>query len=121
MGSLLERVRSIVETGLRRWGASQVALLKRAFDAGGHSFHGGPSWAPREEATGPMLGGSGGSLAQALFVSFAGTKLLLGNRSPIASYHHYGTKELPARPIVVVTKADVQRLKTDLQTLARSM
>lgn len=121
MGQLYDKVRTIAESALRQWGAAQVGVLRRAFDQGGHAFHGGPQWRPRESASGPFLGGSGGSIAQAMFVQFAGTKLLLGNRSPLAGYHHYGTKELPARPIVVLTQDDLMRLKQVMQQKARSI
>lgn len=120
MGRLYDKVRSIAESALRQWGMAQVSLLRRAFDVGGHSFHGGPQWRPRESASGPFLGGSGGSIAQAMFVQFAGVKLLLGNKSELAAYHHFGTKNLPARPIVVMTSADMQRLKQTMQNTARS-
>lgn len=121
MGQLLERVREIATASLRRWGQQQVSILRRAFDAGGHSFHGGAQWRPRKDPEGPFLGGSAGRIALGTFVDFAGTRLRLGNSSDLAAVHHYGTREIPARPLVVITAADLERLKDTMRMLARSM
>jgi hypothetical protein len=108
--------RAAVTRTLKQFRAAWLAYLLRAFSTGGHAHHGGAQWAPRKVATGPILGGQVGSLAQATSVELTGdTSLSAKNTSDIAAYHHFGTDDIDARPLVVLTRADIEQAKMMLK------
>lgn len=106
---------------LRRWGVKQKRRLRQAFAVGGHQNHGGERWTPLDPESGPGLPLTAtGSLRASLFFRVSGVSLLLGSNSKVAIYHQNGTKTIPKRPIVVITRQDLNELKTDLKrTLER--
>lgn len=114
-------LREIVESVLKAWGNEELGKQKKAFDRGGHLFHGGPQWRPlspstlREDTGSPLPLSDSGGLKRDSFISFAGTSLLIGNKNRLAAIHHTGTRTIPARPIVVVTQQDLNELKAELK------
>lgn len=120
MGLFNQALQAITRV-LRVWGSRELQHQRRAFDLGGHAFHGGVQWRPLSASSlandvGPRTPlQDSGSLKRASFVRFAGTSMILGNSHPLAAIHHYGTSTIPARPIVVVTRLDIQDLKEQLK------
>ncbi|MCZ7608500.1 MAG: hypothetical protein M5U25_21145 [Planctomycetota bacterium] len=101
---------------LQRWAGKQLARLRGAFLTGGHHTHGGERWVTLDPATGtrtPLV--LTGSLMEATFARVSGLVVHIGNSSPIAIYHQNGTRSIPKRPIVVVTRSDLNELKQDLK------
>lgn len=101
---------------LARWGLGQKRRLRRAFDVGGQQEHGGKRWVPLAPATGtgtPLK--DSGSLKRSIFAKVSGVSVLFGSNSPIAIYHQNGTRTIPKRPVVVLTRRDLTMLKNDLK------
>lgn len=90
-------------------------LMLRAYSFGGHAFHGGPTWPARKDPEGPPLGGPSGRIAQGTQTKVAGNKLSLMNTSELAGYHQNGTQDIPARPVVVLTRPDIEQVKAMLK------
>jgi len=116
----------LIPVVLQRWAAKQATLIKGAFNAGGHHLHGGERWTPLKISTIEAKGGistplvSTGALRSSIFYRASGTVVALGSSSPIAVYHQNGTRGIPKRPIVVITRQDVERLKQDLKRTLES-
>lgn len=90
-------------------------LMLRAYSFGGHAFHGGPVWPARKDPDGPFLGGPSGRIAQGTKTQLSGTTLKLQNTSDLAGYHQNGTSDIPARPVVVLTRPDIEQVKKMLK------
>lgn len=111
----------LIPVVLQRWGSKQLNLLRQAFAVGGHHLHGGERWRALSPDTGlrsPLT--VTGSLRESLFVRVSGVQLLLGSGSRIAIYHQNGTRTIPKRPIVVITRQDLNELKQDLKRTLES-
>lgn len=106
----------IIPKVLTNWGRKQKNRLIRAFSVGGHQLHGGDSWVPLDPSTGGGVPLSeSGSLKRGTFYKVSGVSVIVGNSSRIAIYHQNGTRSIPKRPVVVVTKRDIAELKQDLK------
>lgn len=109
------RGKQAVTRALTQFAAIWTGLMLRAFSANGHAFHGGQQWVPRKEPEGPVLGGAAGRIAQGTNTTVTGTRLSLKNTSDLAGYHQHGTKDIPARPVVVLTRPDIEQIKKMLK------
>jgi len=114
-----------IQQVLRRWAAQQKSLLEKAFQVGGHQHHGGEIWTPLAENTAeakgkfiPLVGT--GRLSKSFFFKVSGTTAMVGNSSNIAIFHQDGTKSIPKRTIVTMTRQDIDRLKRDLKQALES-
>jgi len=106
----------IIPQILSRWGAKQKSRLKRAFAVGGHQAHGGKRWVPLSPSTGtrlPLV--KTGALMNSMFFKASGVSVVLGSNSTYAIYHQNGTKSIPKREVVVITKRDIAELSVELK------
>lgn len=109
-----------IAIALQAWAIGEESRLKGAFAAGGHHLHGGDRWMPLAgstiEAKGstlPLL--NSGRLANSIFVKVSGVVAIVGSNSRIAVYHQNGTRSIPQRKIIEVTKEDIERLKFEIK------
>lgn len=98
----------------------QFMLLTRAFVVGGQHHHGGERWAPLAASTIKRKGHSmilvdTGRLRRS--ISFKTIRSMIdgyivdiGTNVPYARYHQHGGKNLPKRPVAVITKEDELRI-----------
>ena len=106
-GGLTAAARSCVTDALETWGAGQVNLIKNAFAVGGHQQHGGAAWSPDSDGA-PILIDTG-ALQRSIRTDVSRTEAAIVAGRPYASFHHFGSGRLPARPITVITDQDTAR------------
>ena len=106
---------------LQRWSRKQLEKLRFAFSVGGHQLHGGDRWVPLSFESGIRLPlRVTGALERSIFVSVSGVSVLIGSTSPIAIFHQNGTRSIPRRPVVELTRQDIESLKLDLKRTLES-
>ena len=113
------RIRPIAESTLKSWGANLEAAHIRAFQFGGHQMHGGDSWAVLSESTVKQKGFRTvlvrtGALQDSIFVDVSGLNLLIGTDKKYAVYHQTGTRHMPQRKVIDITRQDIDALVKSL-------
>ena len=106
---------------LQRWAKGQIARLRQAFKVGGHQLHGGATWVPLKPTTGlrtPL--NKTGALAASVFVTVSGVSVLIGAAASYAIYHQNGTRSIPRRMVIDLTRTDLEMLKRDLKRTLES-
>ncbi len=106
--------RTVVTDVLEAWGAAQVNLIKQAFRVGGHQLHGGPAWPPDSDGA-PILIDTG-ALQRSVNVNVTRNEADIVASRPYASFHHYGSGRLPARPITIITDQDIMAFSSAMIT-----
>ena len=109
-----QRLRQPTHRVLRRWGKDHVKVLKRAFAVGGHQARGGKPWKPVKRKVPPPILIRTGALRRGIISDAIGTRVTFLNKRPYAAYHQHGTRNMPARPILVVTSPDKKKLAVRL-------
>lgn len=105
----------LISRVLNDWGSKQKRRLVNAFSVGGHRLHGGKQWAPLKRSTGRTPLVNTWAMRNAMFFKASGVSVIVGNRSSYVIYHQNGTRSIPKRPVVVITKKDLSELKSDLK------
>lgn len=102
---------------LKQWSSKQHLNHLAAFGAGGHQHHGGSSWQPRKKFyPWPILWKSG-ELRSSVGYQLSHLKVTFFAESPYAVYHHFGTTNIPERPILNVTGSDVNIIVGQIKAL----
>ena len=102
---------------MRRWAELERAKMRAAHGAGGHPHHGGRRWKRRKQAyrhplllrTGRLQRGTNFTLRGS---NQYGSRVTFFNRVPYARNHQFGTRHMPARPPLEISRRDVGTLKT---------
>lgn len=109
-----------IRRGLSNWARGQVGQLRKAFSAQGQHLHGGKRWEPAEDG-GLVLIGSG-RLKRSIKASVEDTEVTLIAGARHASYHQYGTEDIPRRRVVVITDKDERdAVRTLRRTIGRGI
>lgn len=105
-----------LQRGLRAFAGQWQAALRAIGQRGGHQSRGGSRFAPRKQGSGPMLG----SIPSRTQVTARGSTMLVAkNNHPAASYHQTGTRNMPARPPIELTRQDIKNLELKLNQAVR--
>lgn len=116
-GAIVRRARTpeYIVRATREWAEKMVVRLRSAFDAGGHQSHGGKAWEPRkQEYPWPILNKSGelkNKLQKRVVQTKSGMKVHFFSTATYFKYHQNGTVNMPARPPVEITRADLELLR----------
>lgn len=100
-----------------RWANDQHRRHLSAFDFGGHHQHGGPIWAPRKEFAPTPLLFKTGKLKSSVSIMLSKLKVNFMVDSKIAFFHQYGTRYLPARPVIYLSDQDVDKAVAAIKSL----
>jgi phage gpG-like protein len=109
-----------IAIALQTWAKGVKASIQGAFAAGGHQLHGGTKWAPLADSTIKAKGHSlplirTGALSRSIFLQVAGVTAWFSTRKDYAVYHQNGTRTVPQREVIVVSKQDMGNLKTEIK------
>jgi len=106
-----------VSIKFENWVKAQHGRNISAFDFGGHQHHGGSPWAPRKtSAPWPLLFKTG-SLKNSVSYMLSRLKVTFIADSEIALFHQYGTRFLPARPVLFLSNQDIDKAIGEIKKL----
>lgn len=111
----MNRIRNICQQVLGTWAKKVSSDIFLSFIVGGQHLHGGTKWVPLKNAFRTPLYRTG-NLQSKSFMRLSGLNVSFGNSSPYAKFHQYGTKTLPVRKVVDVTRSDIEKLKSTLKS-----
>lgn len=100
---------------LRNWAVKQVRTLKKAYLEGGHQKRGGRRWAPVKRKLPPPILIRTGRMRRSTSHDSIGLRTTFFNTAPYAAYHQHGTRNMPARPVLVVAPQDEDQLRRMLK------
>ena len=107
------RMRRATPRILTSWAKGQVGRLKGAYQAGGHQRHGGKPWFPKKGFGRLLL--KTGAMRRKTGSRVTGTRATLFNTADYAVYHQEGTRHLPKRTLLLVTRKDSNKLRARLK------